>query len=365
MKLIANKDALLEGLQKTVSVVPTRSTIPVLNNVYMRAEQERLWLTATDLEMTVQTCVDARVERSGGTTLPARRSLVVFRELPANDIEIDVNDQDVAMVRAGAAQFKIIGISEEEFPPVQRLQSAKSFVIEQKLLREMLVLVHYAASKEDTRPTMKGVAMNLSKGKISALATDGRRLALWEDDLQTPTEAEGEWIIPSRAVDELMALLRDEDSPVRVQASSTQISFEFDRVLFMTKLIDGHFPNVRHVIPAGMDERIVLEREPFMAAVHRVSLSLKEGMGTILLNLTKNNLEISAASADFGEARERMAVKYNGKDITIALSAQFLLNPLKAMQSDEVTLELSDDKSPCLIKNDRPFVYVLMPVRLK
>jgi DNA polymerase-3 subunit beta len=364
MKLTVSKDAILDGLQKVQSVVSTRSTLQVLYNVHLKAEKDTLWLTTTDLEVTVRTSVPARVSRTGGTTLPARRTFSIFKELPTNDIEIDVDDRNVASVRSGASFFKIIGISEDDFPGMPKLMDARGYALEQKVFKTMLQAVHYAASQDDMRPMLNGVLLSFRAGKCSAVATDARRMALWEHEMEIPHEQEGEWIVPSKTINELLKLLKD-DGEIKIQMSNKQAAFEFDSIRVVSKLVDQIYPNYRQVMPQGAEQRITLEREEFLNAIRRVALLLTDRSASITLTFTKNNLELSAAANDVGEAKERMGIRYSGKDIAIAFNPEFLMDPLRNVDAKEVVLELNNEMSPCVIKADKPFVYVIMPVRLK
>ncbi len=364
MKLTVSKDAILEGLQNTQSIISVRSTLPVLYNVCLKAEQDRLWLTSTDLEVTVRTSVAAKVSRTGGTTLPARRIFSIFKELPVSEIEIDVDDKDVATIRAGASFYKINGISEDEFPPLPKFQGNRVYSLEQAEFRNMLQATSYAASSDDSRPMLNGVLLSFKGGKLSVVATDGRRMAMWEQDAEMGRDMEGEWIVPSKTVSELLKALKDEGK-VRIQIAESQVSFEFGNLLTISKLVDHAYPNFRQVIPPGSDQRISLERELVMHAIRRVALLLTDRSGSITLSFSKDHLEVSAMATDVGEARERVAIKYSGKDVTVAFNPDFLLDPLRNLSSDEISFEISDELSPCLIRNDKPFLYVLMPMRIK
>ena len=364
MKLVVNKDVLLDGLQKVQAIVATRSTLPVLYNVLLRAEKDRLWLTATDLEVTVRTSLEAKVSRTGGTTLPARRLFSICRELPANEIEMDVDDKDVASVRAGASFFKIIGISEDEFPPLPKFQGNRSYRLEQKLLKTMLAATHYAASGDASRPVLCGVLASFRDGKFNLVATDGRRMAMWEHEMAVAKDAEGNCIIPAKTVGELLRSL-GEEGEVTLQAAENQVAFEFGSMLIMSKLIDAAYPNFRQVIPTDHGERIVLEREALQNAVRRVALLLSDKSNSVTLTFGKDTLEISASAADVGEAKEKMDIKYRGKEIAIAFNPDYLLDPLKTLGSDEVSLEVTNELSPAVMRCDKPFIYVIMPMRVK
>lgn len=364
MKLVVNKDVLLDGLQKVQSIVATRSTLPVLYNVFLKAEKDRLWLTATDLEVTVRTSLEAKVARTGGTTVPARRFFSICRELPANEIEIDVDDKDVASVRAGAAFYKIIGIAEDEFPPLPKFQGNRSYSIDQKLFKTMLASTHYAASTDTSRPALSGVLASFKGGKLNMVATDGRRMALWEQELATTKETEGDYIIPAKTVGELLRSL-GEEGDLRIQVAETQIAFEFGQMLVMSKLIDAAYPNFRQVIPTEQGERVSLEREMLLHAVRRVALLLSDKSNSVTLTFGKDSLEVSASAADVGEATEKVSMKHRGKEMSIAFNPDFLMDPLKTLDSDEVSLELSNELSPAVLRSDKPFLYVIMPMRVK
>jgi DNA polymerase III subunit beta len=364
MKLLVSKDAILDGLQKVQSIVGTKTTLPILYNVFFKAEKDRLWLTATDLEVTVRTAVEAKIARQGGTTLPAKRIFSIFRELPANEIEIDVDDRDAASIKAGPSFFKIIGISEDEFPPLPKYDGGRQLTIEQGTLRSMLASTHYAASTEEARYILNGVLLSMKGDKVTVVATDGRRMALEEREIEFPKECEGDAVIPTKTVMELLRTLGDAGT-VKVQIASNQAAFEFDNMLIVSKLIDGTFPNFRQVIPAQCEERVTIEREQLFDAVRRVSLLASDKASSVTLSFGKNKLEIVVVAAEIGEAKETLPIKYSGKDIAISFNPDFVLDPLRNLTSDEISFELSDELSPGVMKCDRPFICMLMPMRVR
>ncbi len=366
MKLVVNKDVILSGLQKVQSIVGNRTTLPVLYNILLKAEKDSLSLSATDLEVSVRTSVEAKVTRSGGTTLPARRIFSIFRELPMSEIEIDVDDKDMATIRCGASVFKIIGISEDEFPPLPKFQGGKTFTISQKTFKQMLASTQYAASADESRYILNGVLMSFKSDKLTIVATDGRRMAMYEQELEFPKESEGDWVVPSKAVNELMKTLSDDDkATIKIQFTENQAAFEFGSMLIVTKLLEGTYPNFRQVIPTQSDERITMEREALLETVNRVSLLVSDKSNSVTLSFGKNKLTVSAVAPEVGEATETMPVKYNGKEITVSFNPDFLIDPLKGLNAEEVSFELSDELSPGVIRPNYPFLYVIMPMRVK
>jgi DNA polymerase-3 subunit beta len=363
MKLVIAKDAILSGLQMVHGVVNVRPTLPVLSNVLLEAKENKLWMTTTDMEVTMRCAVESQPGKTGATTLPARRLLSIVRELPAGNIEIDVDEKNAASITCGSAFFKINGLADDEFPVVSRSEEGHTFTMDQKILKDMLQKTFYAASTDETRFILNGTLMSFKGSKLTLVATDGRRLALTEHELEFPKEAECEAIVPTKAVNELIRILRDEGT-VKIHVGKNQSSFEFDDVMLMTKLIEGTYPNFRQVIPGQCEQRIAVEREVLLTALKRVALLTSEKSSSIKLTFGKNKLKISASSPDVGEAHESVAIKYNAKEIQVAFNPDYIMEPLRNLVNDEIYVELTDDLSPGVIKCDVPFIYVLMPMRI-
>lgn len=363
MKFSVSKEKLLEGLQTVQNVVSTRTTLPILSNVLLQAVDGTLRFTTTDLDVGIRAAVEAQVEKPGATTLPARRLVTIARELPASEITIEVDSKNVASIRSGPSFFRILGLPEEEFPPLPKFENAKSFSIRQKDLRDGLKKTAYAISTDETRYVLNGVLCSFRDNKLTLVATDGRRLALVDIELEFPRSHETDIIIPTKAVSELQRLLT-EDGELKLSIGENQVAMEVNGTLLVSKLIEGNYPNYRQVIPAEAKERVTLEREQFLNAVHRVSLLSSEKSNSVKLVFTKNNLEIAANTPDVGEARESLPIPYKGRDLSIAFNPEFLMAPLRNLNVDEVYLDLIDEMSPGVIKIQHPFLYVLMPMRI-
>jgi DNA polymerase III subunit beta len=368
MKITVDKNAILTAFQKIQSIVSLRTTLPVLSNVWLKAEKERLFLSTTDLEVSVRTSVKAKVAQAGGTTLPARRLFSIFRELPADEVELQVSESDVATIKSGASTFKVIGISEDDFPPLPKFQGGRTFTLDQGVFRDMLRTTCYAASTDETRYVLNGVLLSFKNEKLMAVATDGRRLALMEREVEFPKEAEVDLVIPSKTVNELVKTLQDQGS-LKIQATDNQVAFEFSQsdsedMLIVSKLIEGTYPNFRQVIPAQCEERITIERESLLTAVRRVALMTNEKTNSLKLTISKNRVIVSAVTPEVGEAEDTVPVKYAGKEISVAFNPEYLMDPLRNVAAEEVFLELTDDLSPGVVKCDGPFLYVLMPMRI-
>lgn len=363
MKFIIEKDVLLEALQKVQSIVGQRSTLPILSNVLLKAEGDTVSLTTTDMEVCVKTGAAAEISETGGTTLPARRFFSICRELPSGQIEIEIDAKDVATIRCGPSYFKLVGLPEEEFPPLPEFEESSVYTIDQDVFKDMLQKVIYAASTDETRYILNGALLSFKDEKLTAVATDGRRLALVEQEVEFAEEAETSLVVPTKTVNELIKTLGDE-GVLRIRTSETQVAFDFDNILIISKLIEGTYPNFQQVIPSQCEERIAIDRETILTAVRRVSLLTDDQTASIRLTFGKNKLELVTISTEIGEARETIPVKYDGKEIAIAFNPGFLMAPLRHLDSDEIFFELSDELSPGVIKTSVPFLYVLMPIRV-
>jgi len=363
MKLSVSKEKLLEGLQTVQNVVSTRTTLPILSNVLLEAADGQLLLTTTDLDVGMRGGVEATVEKPGAATLPARRLFNIVRELPSAEILLEVDSKSVASIRCGPSYFKILGLPQEEFPPLPKFEGAKTFTLRQKDLKDGLRKTAYAISTDETRYVLNGILFSFKDNKLTLVATDGRRLALVDIELEFPRSHEVELILPTKAVTELSRLV-SEEGDIKMSVSENQVAFEVDGTLLVSKLIEGNYPNYRQVIPPEAKERIILERESFLNTVHRVSLLSSEKSNSVKLVFSKNNIDIIANTPEVGEARESLPVNYKGREFSVAFNPEFLMAPLRNLPNDEVFLDLIDEMSPGVIKVQSPFLYVLMPMRI-
>ncbi len=363
MKIAVTKEALLEGLQRIQNVVSSRATLPVLSNALLEATEFGLRLTTTDLEVSIRCSVEAKVERTGATTLPARRLAAIVRELPSSEIVIDVDAKNAASIRCGSSFFKIYGLPQEEFPTFPTFGEQKSFTIKQSELKDGLRKTSYAISSDETRYVLNGILFSLADNKMTLVATDGRRLALFDSDIEFPKSHERDFILPTKAVTELQRLL-GENGDVTISTTENLASYELNGSQLVSKLVEGNYPNYRQVIPGEAKERITLEREALLNCVRRVSLLSNEKTSSVRLSFTKNSLDIAANTPEVGEAKESLAISYRGKDLSIAFNPEFLMDPLRNLPNDEVFLELIDEMSPGVLKIQSPFLYVIMPMRV-
>jgi DNA polymerase-3 subunit beta len=368
MNLTISKEQILIGLQAVQNVVGSRTTLPILSNVLLRAEGDRLEFTATDLDVTVACSVEATVKKPGSSTVPVKKLFGIVRELNGSELDLEVDDKNVCVIRSGPSFYKINGLAADEFPPLTKFKEDKKVKLPQETLKSMMRKSSFAISTDESRYVLNGIFISFKDHKMTMVATDGRRLALVDEEAEISEKSQGEFIVPAKAVNELNRLLQDKGE-VEIKFTDNQAAFTLkddkgSSVLVVTKLIEGNYPNYRQVIPGEAKERIALVRDEFLHALRRAEIMTSEKSNSVKLTFTKNKLEITANSPEVGEAKESLAINYKGKDLAIAFNPKYVIDPLNALDNDEVFIELIDELSPGVLKINGPFLYVVMPMRL-
>ena len=373
MKFKINRDHFANGLAQVLNVVGSKATMPILSNVLIEAEKDQISLTTTNLDLGIRCKIKAEVKETGAVTLPVKRLAGIVRELPNLDVVFDGAANHQVKLTSGGSTFRIMGIGKEEFPPLPEFGEDHVYSLDQADLAMMLRSVSYAQSTDESRYILNGVYFNFRDGKLSLVATDGRRLALLSKDIPTPESGGGAIILPAKTVSELTRLL-DKGALVKINFNDRRAAFQIatdkdtsgliDHIYLYSKVVEGNYPNYQQVIPKETHQRIKLERELLLQCVHRAALVCSEKANSVKMKLSSNLLELTAQSPDFGEAHESMAISYSGPKLQVAFNPAFLIDPLRALTKDEVFFEVKDEMSPGVFKTLENFVCVIMPVRL-
>ena len=373
MKFKINRDHFSNGLAQVLNVVGSKATMPILSNVLIEADKDFILLTTTNLDLGIRCKIKAEVKEGGAVTLPVKRLASIVRDLPNVDVTLDASPNHQVKIASGGSNFRIMGIGKEEFPPLPEFAEEKSFNLEQAELTSMLKSVSYAQSTDETRYILNGVYFSFKEGKLTLVATDGRRLALTNKEIEVPATSAGSIILPAKTVAELVRML-DKGEKVKISFSERRAAFQIntdkdssglvDSIYLYSKVVEGNYPNYNQVIPKETHQRIKLERELFLQCVHRAALVCSEKSNSVKVKLSSNLLEITAQSPDFGDAHESMAIAYSGPELQVAFNPQFIMDPLRALAKDEVFFEVKDEVSPGVFKTLESFICVIMPVRL-
>lgn len=375
MKFKINRDHFVTGLQQVLNVVGTRATMPILSNVLIQAEGDHISLTTTNLDLGIRCRIKASVEAPGGITLPVRKLATIIRALPNVDVMVDASSGNQAKITSGGSTFRMMGIGEDEFPPLPSFADQHVFNLSQEDVSRMLKSVSYAQSTDENRYILNGVYFQFAEGKFSLIATDGRRLAMISRDINIAPENAGSLILPAKTVAELERLL-GRGEQLKVTFNDRQVAFEIglspeaeeaglvSSIYLVSKIVEGNYPNYKQVIPKETENRIKVERELLAECVQRAALVTSDKNNSIKLKISSNLLEISASSPEYGESHESMAIEYQGPEVQVAFNPQYLMDPLKALTQDEIYFEFKDELSPGVFKTLESFLCVVMPLRL-
>ncbi len=372
MKLKIKKEEILKGLQRIQGVVEKKNTMPILSNMLLAADGNGVEIIATDLEIGLRGRYAADVEKQGAIAVSAKKMYEIVRELPAEDIQIKVEEGNWVKIKAGHSQFKLVALSKDEYPSLPDVAEEGMIAIEGETLREMIKKTLYAVGENDARYVLNGLFFNMTQTKnglnIRMVGTDGHRLSMI-DRVVDAKHKEESLIIPKKAMMELRRLLDEEDSSqaeLRLGFSKNHVLFKRDGLVMVSKLIDGNYPNYLQVVPAKSTKKIVVEKDIFTHAVKRVSILSKEKTNAVKLQLEKDMLVLSTSNPEVGEASEELPIAYQGEGITIGFNSRYLMDVLTAMDRQNITLELNDALSPCLVKEegDEQYKCVVMPMRV-
>jgi DNA polymerase-3 subunit beta len=371
MKLKIKKEEILKGLQRIQGVVEKKNTMPILSNMLLTADNSGVEIVATDLEIGLRGRYTAEVEKPGSVTVSAKKMYEIVRELPADDIQIKVEDGNWVKIISGQSQFKLVALPKDEYPALPDVAEEGMIAIEGDTLREMIKKTLYSVGENDARYVLNGLFMHMTQAKnglnIRMVGTDGHRLSMI-DRLVDAQHKEESMIIPKKAMMELRRLLEEDSSKaeLRLGFSKNHALFKRDGLVMVSKLIDGNYPNYLQVVPAKSTKKVAVSKDVFTHAVKRVSILSKEKTNAVKMQLDKDTLVLSTNNPEVGEASEELAVDYKGEGITIGFNSRYLTDVLTAMDRANITLELSDALSPCLIteEGDEHYKCVVMPMRV-
>jgi len=366
MKFTISREALLRPLQVVSGVVEKRQTLPILSNVLLQVEPERLTLTGTDLEVELRATAPLVDAEEGEITLPARKFMDICRTLPEEaQIELRSSGERITL-RSGKSRFTLSTLSANEFPLTDSISGTMEFELPQGELKQLLERTQFCMANQDVRYYLNGLLLELNNGRIRTVATDGHRLALAELNGELAVAEERQVIVPRKGVGELTRLLEVSDEPCRVAVSNNHIQVIVGDVILVSKLIDGRFPDYDRVIPSGGDKRVVAERDALRQALIRTSIVSNEKYRGIRIQLESNQLRATVHNPEQEEAEEEVAVEYDGEPFEIGFNVAYLLEALNAVRQDEVELRLTDANSSCLVNGvgDAMAKYVVMPMRL-
>jgi DNA polymerase-3 subunit beta len=376
MKSSIAQSELMQALGLISSAVPSRTTLPVLSNILVEATSDGLQMTATDLDLSVTTRAMADVKAEAALTVPARKLVELVRKLPKEELKLEAKDLTLNVV-SKTGRFKFLCIRPEEFPARVTVAPDTALTIDARQLERLIKRSIYAVSTDETRPALNGALLQIVEGEIRLVATDGHRLA--RATLKHPGAVKGalkgDVIIPLKALNHLHRLLAESEDPVHVELSRNHARFTVGKTSLTTKLIEGPFPNYEQVLPKNNNKQLHVRSGELAAALDRVSIFSDSLTRQVKFSIARNKLTLIVQTPDQGEATEELDVRYDAEDLEIGYNAGYLLDILRTVDSEEVTVQLNTPVTAGLIIPTAPadskgtpalegLLCLVMPLRL-
>jgi len=366
MKLSIQREKLLQPITQVVGVVERRQTLPVLANFLISARNGSLSVTGTDMEVELITAVDADVTAEGETTVPARKLVDIVRMLPDGVTITFAPDGDKLIVASGKGRYTLATLPATEFPATDQVETLETINIQEVMLKNLLDKTAFAMANQDVRYYLNGLLFDFHDNQLTAVATDGHRLALCDLGSDVGMAEERQLIVPRKGVLELSRMLSESTDPVELAIGKNHVRLVKGNTVFTSKLIDGRFPEYRAVVPKGTDKHIKIDRDSFTRALQRASILSNEKYKGVRLEAEHGRVKIIAHNPQHEEAVEELEAELNFDNLAIGFNVTYLLDALLAIDSETVLMELKDANSSCLISaegggRDR---HVVMPLKL-
>ena len=366
MNIKINREVLIKPLSSVVGIVEKRQALPILSNLLLVGNANKLTFTATDLEMQTSLNIDTKIETDFEITISARKLFDITRALPENsELNFEINESRVN-VKAGKSKFNLQTLPSKDYPLLKKNNSESvSVKLSQNKLKGLLKQVDFAMAQQDIRYYLNGLLFEIQGQKLNIVGTDGHRLSFTSTKLNDSYDKK-EVIIPRKTIMELIKLLEDSDEIVELEILNQQVTFKFSDILIITKVIDGKFPDYNRVIPIGYENGFLVDRQMLLNAMQRASILSNEKYRGIRLVLSENNMQLITTNSEQEEAQEDIEILYNKEAIDIGFNVTYLIDVLNNIQFDQLFFTFKDSNSSCLvtIPNNDDYKYVVMPMRI-
>ena len=365
--LKASQENIVAALQSVVGIVERRHTLPILANVMIQKTPQSVQLTSSDLEIQIRTDADLGGDNANfTTTVGARKLMDILRSMPSDQMVTLESQQNKLILKSGKSRFTLQTLPAEDFPLVQESPSfGPLFSIPQKTLRELLHQVSFAMAVHDIRYYLNGILFVAEGKQLSLVATDGHRLAYTSATLEVEVPKQ-EVILPRKTVLELLRLLSDKEGMIDMQFANNQAKFKFEGKEFVTKLVEGKFPDYNRVIPKNHKNSVTLGRTILLTTLQRTAILTSDKFKGVRINLEAGVLRVAASNAEQEEAVDEIEIDYAGDSIEIGFNVTYLIDVLSNMSQDMVRMDLADSNSSVLVSmaENPNFKYVVMPMRI-
>lgn len=373
MKLTIKKDVLLEGLNKVSKAISTKNLIPVLSGIKFELSKDRLTLTASDNDITIQTYIlndqenKMKVEKQGSIIIQGKYVLDIVRKLPDEYINIEVVDELKILIYTANSEFTLNGISEKEYPNVNLEKNKKPILLNNKVFKEIVMQTSFAASTDEAKPVLTGINFNIVGNILECNSTDSYRLARKIVNLKEFCEENYNVVIPSKNIVEFSRIMGESDEDIAIHIFNSKILFEYENILFQSRLINGTYPNTSNLMPQESFLNVTVNLDEFYSVIDRASILTSDREKNIVtLETSDQTLILRSSSAEIGRVEEKMNIeKNNSENIKISFSAKYMMEALKSFSNEKVEIKFVGEVKPILLKdpNDDSLTQLVLPIR--
>ena len=365
MKITCNRQQLVEAVSNVQRAVSTKSSVPALEGILLKAEDNTVMLCGYDLELGMTTVIPASIEEEGSIVLSARLFGDIVRRMPADTVFIGADEKFMTTITSGASEYSIVGIPSQEFPELPSVTAETPVTISQAVLKSMIRQTIFAVADTDAKPIHTGTLFEIGGGRIRLVSVDGYRLALREEPVSCGEEVS--FVVPGKTLSEVLKLIKDDDSDLTMQVGRRHILFNIGSYTVISRLLEGEFLDYNAAIPKASSTEIVVWTRSFIESVERVSLLITDRLKSPVRCIFSGNEIRVSCSTSIGRANDQIEAKITGNDVEMGFNNRYLLDALRNTEGDEVRIELNGPLSPMKIlpKEGDSFLFLVLPVRLK
>ena len=364
MKFICEKQKLQEGISISSKAITGKTTMPILEGIYISAKNNQLKLIGSDMDVSIETIVDADIKEEGSIVIDSRIFGEIIRKLPNSEIIIETLENDIIQITCQKSVFNLVYMNGEDYPELPMINESLSVEVPQNILKSMIRGTSFAIAQDETRPILQGILFEVKDKKLNLVALDGYRLAIRTEFLDNDNDIEV--VIPGKTLNEVSRILEDVSDIVKITFTDNHILFNLSSTKIISRLLDGKFVNYSSLLPQEYKILLDVKKQELQNCIERASLMAKDSNSNLIkLDIQEENMIITSNS-QLGKVREEVNINLQGGEIQIAFNSKYLLDVLKNIEDDEVKLEMTSGVSPCVIKckNTDNSKYLVLPVRL-
>ena len=364
MIFICQKQKLQEGILIAQKAITGKSTMPILEGIYIHASKNQLTLVGSDMDVSIQTKVEADVLEEGSIVIDSKIFGEIIRKLPNSDIRIEIIENDTVQINCEKSVFNVVYMNAEEFPQLPKIDETKQIQVPQNILKNMIKSTSFAIAQDETRPILQGILFEIKDKNLNLVALDGYRLAIKSEYLDNDFDLD--IVIPGKTLNEVAKILEDSELLVNITFTNNHILFNLDNTKIISRLLDGKYVNYNSLLPQEHKLLVEVNRQELQNCIERASLMVKEGNSNLIKLNIKEDMMVITSNSQLGKVREEVAINLQGEEIEIAFNSRYLIDVLRSMEEEVILLEMTSSVTPCVIKakNTNSYKYLVLPVRL-